>query len=286
MIDLSASSAHEFGPLCTVLRSVMDITAGPGERIMLVGASARDLIHRGLGFDSELASTTDIDIAIAVPDRSAYQSVVTNLEPEGDTRIRFRIDKWSVDLIPFGGIEHPIGTSIPHSDGHTVDVFAFQEVFDGADLYRLPEGTEVRVPTAAGYAALKIKAWVDKGALGWTKHARDLSYVCIWYQNSTRLNDSLYDYEKDADLFERADFDQDLASTYLLGRHIRAAIGGDLANHLGTLWNPGSRKLMASSERNDRFLASAKARDYDTRLQYFNAIHAALSTVHNPDRKD
>lgn len=73
MSDLSAYSAHEFGPLCTVLRSVMDITATPGEQIMFVGASARDLIHRGLGFDSELASTMDIDIAIAVPDRFAYQ---------------------------------------------------------------------------------------------------------------------------------------------------------------------------------------------------------------------
>ncbi|WP_139359694.1 hypothetical protein [Arthrobacter sp. SRS-W-1-2016] len=286
MSDLSAYSAHEFGPLCTVLRSVMDITARPGEQIMLVGASARDLIHRGLGFDSELASTTDIDIAIAVPDRFAYQSVITNLEPEGDTRIRFRIDKWSVDLIPFGGIENPSGTAVPHPDGHTVDVFAFQEVFDGAELYRLPEGIEVRVPTAAGYAALKIKAWVDKGALGWTKHARDLSYVCMWYQNSPGLNDSLYDYEKDADLFELANFDQDLASTYLLGRHIRATIGGALADQLGTLWNPASRKLMASSERNDRFLASAKARDYDTRLQYFNAIHAALSAVQSQANND
>ncbi|WP_427019432.1 hypothetical protein ACQCSX_22985 (plasmid) [Pseudarthrobacter sp. P1] len=284
MIDFSASSAHEFGPLCTVLRSVADFTPGPGERIMLVGASARDLIHQGLGFDAELASTTDIDIAIAVPDRSAYQSLVTDLEPEGDTRIRFRIDNRSVDLIPFGGIEHPTGTAIPHPDGHTVDVFAFQEVFDGADLYRLPEGIEVRVPTAAGYAALKIKAWVDMGALGWTKHARDLSYVCMWYQNSPSLHDSLYDYEKDADLFERADFDQDLASTYLLGRHIRTAIGDDLANQLATLWDPDSRKLMASAERSDRFLSTPKARDYDTRLQYFNAIHAGLSTV--PGRGD
>lgn len=279
MSDLSAYSAHEFGPLCTVLRSVTDITAIPGEGIMLVGASARNLIHRVLGFDSELASTTDIDIALAVPDRFAYQSVVKNLEPEGDTRIRFRIDKWSVDLIPFGGIENPSGTAVPHADGHIVDVFAFQKVFDGADFYRLPEGIQVRVPTVAGYAALKIKAWVDKGALGWTKHARDLSYVCMWYQDSPRFRDSLYDYKQDADLLELADFDQDLAATYLLGRHIRATIGQDLADELGNLWNLDSRGLMASSERNDRFLTSAKARDYDTRLQYFNAIHAALSAT-------
>lgn len=78
----------------------------------------------------------------------------------------------------------------------------------------------------------------------------------------------------------------DLASIYLLGRHIRAAIGDDLADQLGTLWNPDSRKLMASSERNDRFLASAKARDYDTRLQYFDAIHAALSAVQSQGHKD
>lgn len=195
----------------------------------------------------------------------------------GDSRIRFVVNEKPVDLIPFGGIEHPAGTAVPHVDGHQVDVFAIQEVFDVADQYQLPEGAAVKVPTPAGYAALKIKAWVDIGHLGWTKHARDLMYVCMWYRDSGRLNDSLYDIGLDADLIQRADFDQDLAAMFLLGRHIHASIGEDLSRTLGEMWSAESRRNMAAAERGDSSIAPLASLDYDSRLRDLDAIHQVMT---------
>lgn len=158
MINFSASPAHEFGPLCEVIATVREIAAAAHAEFMLVGAYARDLIHRSLGFDTQLARSTDVDIAILVPDRQTYQRLVRDLAPEGDSRIRYRIGRTSVDLIPFGNIERPPGTSVPSFDGHEVDVFAMRGVFEAADSCKLPNDLMIRIPTAAGYAALKLKA--------------------------------------------------------------------------------------------------------------------------------
>lgn len=277
MIDFSGSPAHEFGPLCGVLTAIKARAETVGLEFMLVGAVARDLIHRGLGFDSRLARTTDVDIAISVPDREAYQRLVSGLEAEGDTRIRFRVHNVPVDFIPFGKIERPPGTAEPHLDGHRIDVFAIQEVFDSADSYHLPEGVFVRVPTVAGYAAMKIKAWIDIGHLGWTKHARDFNYVCSWYRNTPTLISSLYSVGVDDDLLVLADFDQDLAAMYLLGRRIRQAIGEDLAGNLANLWTPQSRDNMAAVERDDPFLPVRSIRGYEQRRRDLHAIHELLA---------
>lgn len=72
IIDFSASSAHEFGPLCSVLKSIREIAAPEEADFMLIGAAARDLIHLGLGFDTALARTSDVEIAISVPDLPSY----------------------------------------------------------------------------------------------------------------------------------------------------------------------------------------------------------------------
>lgn len=277
IIDFSASPVHEFGPLCGILRSIRKIAASEEAEFMVVGAAARDLIHRGLGFEAPLARTSDVDIAISVPDLPAYTKLVDQLEPLGDSRIRFLINEKPVDVIPFGGIERPLGTAVPHVDGHRVDVFAMQEVFETAGQYRLPGGAVVKVPTPAGYAALKIKAWVDIGHLGWTKHARDLLYVCMWYRDSARLNASLYDTELDADLIQRADFDQDLAAMFLLGRHIHASIGDGRSATLGEMWSAASRRSMAAAERGDPTIASLASRDYDSRLRDFDAVHLVMT---------
>lgn len=278
MIDFSASPTHEFGPLCEVLAEVKAMAESEQVEFMLIGAYARDLIHRSLGFDTLLARSTDVDIAILVPDQGTYRRLVRNLVPEGDSRIRFRIGRTPVDLIPFGDIERPPGTAVPSSDGHQVDVFAMREVFAAAEQCKLPNDLMVRIPTPAGYAALKLKAWADIGYLGWTKHARDLNYVCGWYRESEELNGTLYDFgdRGDGDLTLVADFDSVRASMFLLGRNIRGTIGEVLATTLGELWTLPSRQRMAAVERDDPFVPSRSARDYDQRLKDFDAIHAYL----------
>lgn len=127
---------------------------------------------------------------------------------------------------------------------------------------------------------MKIKAWIDIGHLGWTKHARDFNYVCTWYRGVALLCNSLYGMGLDDDLLVLADFDQDLASMYLLGRHIRQTIGDDLAANLAELWTPQSRDRMAAVDRDDPFLPIRNIRGYGQRLRDLNVIHEQLAVPH------
>jgi predicted nucleotidyltransferase len=275
MIDFSQSPAHEFGGLCEVLQELRSGKSGL-DNVMVVGASARDLMHRSLGFDFPLRSTTDIDIGLAVPDRAAYMSVVSAYPSTGNTGIRFRIAEMSVDIVPFGAIEDPIGTSKPTADQHPIDVFGFNEVFAAADVYLLPGGSEVHVPSPAGYCALKIKAWIDRSPNSWFKDAADMAYICYWYQESKTLFNRLYD--ENSDLVQAASFDSDVGSMLMLARDIRLILGSALAAQLEALWDSSSRRKMASSETSDLILRSNRNSEFEHRLKNYDLIHGNLTT--------
>lgn len=275
MIDFSQSLAHEFGGLCEVLEELREGKARL-EDMMVVGASARDLMHRHLGFEFALRSTTDIDIGLAVPDKAAYVSVVSAYPATGNSGIRFRIADRSVDIVPFGAIEDPAGTAKPTADEHPIDVFGFNEVFAAADVYLLPGGFKVHVPSPAGYCALKIKAWIDRSPNSWFKDAGDMAYVCYWYQESNIFFDRLYD--ENEDLIQEANFDSDVGSMLMLARDIRRILGSSLSARLGDLWDSSSRRKMASSETGDLILASNRNAEFEHRLKNYDVIHAALST--------
>lgn len=276
MIDFSQSPAHEFGGLCEVLQELRAGQAGL-ENIMVVGASARDLMHRSLGFKFPLRSTTDIDIGLTVPDKAAYESVVSAYPATGNSGIRFRIADRPVDIVPFGAIEDPIGTSKPTADEHPIDVFGFNEVFAAADVYLLPGGSEVHVPSPAGYCALKIKAWIDRSPNSWFKDAADMAYICYWYQESEILFHRLYDEHEE--LVQQADFDSDVGSMLMLAQDIREILGSDLSARLGVLWNSASRRKMASSETGDLILASNRNAEFEHRIKNYDLIHANLTAA-------
>lgn len=102
--------------------------------------------------------------------------------------------------------------------------------------------------------------------------------MCAWYRDSSRLSESLYDFDEsgDGDLTLLADFDSVRASMFLLGRSMRATIGESLATNLGNLWTQQSRERMAAVERDDPFIPSRAVRGYEQRLKDFDAIHAQL----------
>lgn len=275
MIDFSQSPAHEFGGLCEVLQELQRGETVP-ENLMVVGASARDLMHRSLGFDFPLRSTTDIDIGLAVPDKAAYESVTRAYPPTGNSGIRFRIAEKAVDIVPFGEIEDPVGTSKPTADEHPIDVFGFNEVFAAADIYLLPGGSKVRVPSPAGYCALKIKAWIDRSPNSWYKDAADMAYVCYWYQESELFFDRLYD-DAHRDLIEEANFDADVGSMLMLARDIQRILGPSLAARLASLWDEPSRTKMASSETRDVVLGTNRNSEFEHRRKNYDLIHANLT---------
>ncbi|HWH26168.1 MAG TPA: hypothetical protein VNT53_05930 [Pseudolysinimonas sp.] len=117
-------------------------------------------------------------------------------------------------------------------------------VYDLADLASDGADTHCRVPTIEGYAALKLKAWVDRSSYGNVKDASDVGLVLYWCVQLIPLQERLW--TKDIDLLVDAEYDAELAAVSALGRDIRSAIGPEFSRRLSELWTAESRTRMST----------------------------------------
>lgn len=272
MKDYSSLHPSELYGLCEVLVELYD-RISPKD-VMTVGAAARDLIHRDFGHNFKLRSTTDIDVAVILAEKDAYKQLTDAYATTGNSGIRFIVADQEVDIVPFGGIENPTGTSYPISTNHGIDVYGFSEVYDAAEEYLLPGNLVANLPSPQGYCATKIKAWIDRSPDGEYKDAGDMSYICYWYQQSTDIFNSLY--KVNLPFLEIADYDANTASMYLLGSQVNALLGAELSAGLKRMWDKDSRRKMAWSETFDTTLGSDPNRNPDHRLRNYDAIHSRL----------
>lgn len=139
-------------------------TSLPAQQVMIVGAHCRDILRSASGQQAGLRTTEDIDFGLALADWTSYSGLTDNLEPAGGTGIRYKVVGVPTDLIPFGNVEQPPGTVNPPARGESMGVFGFTEVFKASQPLVLPHAGTIRIPTVAGYAALKLAAWLDRSA--------------------------------------------------------------------------------------------------------------------------
>jgi predicted nucleotidyltransferase len=229
--------------------------------VMVVGAQCRDILHAGLGHDFPLRATTDLDVALVITDWDVHERLVGTLSPSGETGIRFDVAGVVVDLMPFGPVEKPRGTVTPALRAEPMDVFGFQEVFAGSIALPLPDGTRVRLPTPAGYAALKMKAWVDRSANHNDKDAPDLAAGLWWYSEAPAVQDRLYETDNGIALLERFAFDVARASSYLLGSDVHQVLGATRVRELESLWRASDLDLLATRMTGVRLGGAARSRD-------------------------
>ncbi|MGW5316207.1 hypothetical protein [Nocardia thailandica] len=228
----------------TVIKELVSRSGADPETIMIIGAHCRDLLHAAFGRADPLRSTSDVDLGIAVAEDGQYRQIVSVLAPSGTTDIRYAIAGITVDVVPFGDIEDPEGTTTLQGRKDSLDVFGFREVFAHVWELRLPSGHTVRVPTPAGYTALKLKAWCDRSIIGEYKDAGDIAIACSWYQEDTDgVHAALY--EDRTDLLVRAEVDVDVAALYLLGEEISTLLGRTRTADLRGIWIRTDRDLLA-----------------------------------------
>lgn len=241
MLDLTKCDPEQLRLLDRVVTELLATsTQLRSDDVMIVGARCRDLLQRALGYRFDLRVTSDIDLGLAVSNWSAYEELTTNLRPVGDTGIRYVVASVPADLMPFGRVEDPPGTVRPTARRETMSVWGFSEVFSAAPPLPLPGGSTVRIPTAPGYAALKLAAWLDRSAYREYKDASDIAAVLSWYAESATVQNRLYDTEHGQDILVQEDVDDQAAAARLLGEDIANVIGDALAGGLAERW-PGPR---------------------------------------------
>lgn len=214
----------------------------PGD-IMLVGARCRDILHSSLGFRSQLRHTEDSDLAFRVRSQGAYGRIMNRFERIKPSDIRVRVAGMPVDVIPFGDLEDPAGSVRLDSDSPEIVVVGFQDVYEHSTMLDLGDGIAIRLPTPAGYGALKLLAWLDRSAFHETKDARDIAVVLHWYFESQEIRSRSLG-EPNERVLARFGFDLDLSAALLLGRDIARILSASNLRNLRTRWLARPREIL------------------------------------------
>jgi predicted nucleotidyltransferase len=122
-----------------------------------------------------------------------------------------------------------------------MSVWGFTEVFEASHPLSLPRAGTIRIPAVAGYAALKLAAWLDRSAYGQYKDASDIATVMYWYSESPEVGTLLYETERGQDILVQEESDYPVAAARVLGKDIADVIGSTRLSELAERW-PGSRE--------------------------------------------
>jgi predicted nucleotidyltransferase len=209
--------------------------------LMIVGAHCRDILQSAMGQELALSATDDIDFGLALANWTAYDELTGKLDPTGHTGIRYWVANVPTDLMPFGAVEEPPGMVTPPARHESMSVWGFSEVFAVARPLELPRAGIIRIPTVAGYAALKLAAWLDRSAYGKYKDAADIATVLYWYSESPDIKERLWEAERGQEVLMQEEMDDTVASARLLGEDIAEAIGTARLSELAERW-PGRRE--------------------------------------------
>jgi predicted nucleotidyltransferase len=229
LIPRSVRPERPLSPIIVeILRAVADEAERQGIDIMLVGATARDILLQHVFGLEEGRATYDVDFAVAVKDWEQFDALKAALVAGGrfkdDGRMQQRLYykggqgdlDYQIDLVPFGDIAGAASEiAWPPDMKIIMNMAGYDEVLKAAELVELEPGFVVKVVSLAGFAVLKIIAWSDRGR-GNAKDVHDLFHLMDNYAGAGNAN-RVYD-EQDA--IEAADYDPDLAGVYLLGKDI------------------------------------------------------------------
>lgn len=216
---------------------------GP-DRIMLVGARCRDLHHWRAGCDRlRLRSTNDIDVAIALPSWESFAAVGHRFTSIGSRAShRFLIAGIPTDVIPFGAVENPPGTTPEPAGKWDLNVHGFRDAYERAHVVTLHEGLSVRIPQVENYAALKAHAWLDRSPGFEYRDGPDLAVVVHWYSQD---DDRLFD-ETNRWAMDKHDYEHLPAAAALLGVDIKRGLSAQECDVLSARMVGTDRDLLAS----------------------------------------
>jgi predicted nucleotidyltransferase len=187
-LDLSGKIDEAHVAALLLLKQVADSANIP---FFVVGATARDyILEFGHGRTSS-RMTRDVDIGVKVVDWEQYEKLTSALLFTGQftaswNRHRFIFREVMVDIVPFGPVADQASMiHWPPEHDHIMSVLGFQEAYDHSVRVRLSNDPllEIRIPTLAGLALIKLIAW--HGAYPERpKDAADLKFIMHQYEDA------------------------------------------------------------------------------------------------------
>ncbi|MGM9473772.1 hypothetical protein ACS5PJ_17430 [Pseudarthrobacter sp. YS3] len=220
-LNFSGSDPVMFEPLVSVIGSLIAETSITPDQFMIVGAEARNLLHRSFNLPvGDLSTTHDVDVALAMLSWDGFNQLTPVYKRMASTKsaIRFNIARVPVDVIPFGGVETDKGIVEVPGDGHLINVLGYTDAFAAADAFVLPGVGNLKVVAPWYYVILKLEALADRSQNFNYKDAQDIGTALFWLETSE--GDAAWLYEQDLDALIANDLKVDITLAHLFGEHL------------------------------------------------------------------
>ncbi len=171
MTDISFNLSGKIDPLLSEVLSLVSREAAKLDiPFFIVGAMARDIVLEHCYKLPARRSTRDLDIGVEVAGWEEYRRlsqalISTGKFEETSEQYILMYGDFKVDIVPFGGVSPDQETiSWPPEHAVVMNILGFKEAYDTSLLIRIHDAPalEVRVPTVAGMALMKIISWNDR----------------------------------------------------------------------------------------------------------------------------
>jgi len=189
----------------------------------IIGATARDIIMSGIHNQPITRMTSDLDIAIAIPDWSRFSAIsealqrVEGFHKSSKQKQRFYYNRFfTIDIVPFGEIAKADNNIYwPPEEEFAMSVSGFSEVAGNTLDITIDNQLTVKVASLPGIFILKLAAFNDRKNMT-NKDADDMAFIMENYLtiNEERAVTDHYD------IYEAPDFNTFVAGAVLLGRDI------------------------------------------------------------------
>jgi predicted nucleotidyltransferase len=211
-----------------ILRAVSSSAQALDVPVMLVGATARDIMLTFLHGIPSRRATEDMDFALAVPTWEAFDNVTGALTRDArfvmgkakTNRIHFHYSQGApprnVDVIPYGA---GVGGDIfrwAKNDHFEMSVTGYEDAAKAAESLGFATNLSFNVVTIPGLTLLKFFAWLDRRTAT-SRDAFDLALMLHTYSEAGN-HDRLFGEE--IKTLEMVEFDLGQASPRLLGRDV------------------------------------------------------------------
>lgn len=205
--------------LMDLLRKISKCFAEMNQVYFVIGATARDLIVRQLVGIASSRRTRDLDLAIAIPDWSAFDDITEALLARGLTKDlkmkqRFYDGDYELDLVPYGAVAKPDDHIYwPPEENIAMSVKGFAEVLSDAITVSIDGAFDVKIASLHGLFILKFSAWMDRH-MATRKDADDMEFIIRHYffaNLSRNPRPEVYDWK---------DFDEWIVGAYWLAHDI------------------------------------------------------------------
>ena len=219
-MSLQISSERIGNPLLVdLLRKVSECFAKIDQEFFVIGATARDIIVRQLVEASSPRRTRDLDLAIAIPDWSAFDAITKallacGLRKDMTMKQRFYDGDYELDLVPYGAVaKEDEQIYWPPEENIAMSVKGFEDALSDAITVNIDGEFDVKVASLPGLFILKFSAWLDRHH-STRKDADDMGFIIDQYflANLKRdLHPEVYDW---------VDFDPWIVGAYWLAHDI------------------------------------------------------------------